>query len=318
MATEDEEHTVATADERRDQLVQRLFQGLLGTMDLLTVYLGDRLGLYQALADAGSCTVAELAARTQTQERYIREWLEQQATADLLAVDNVAAAPGERRYSLPPGHAEVLLDTNSLNYIGAAGRFAACLGSSVSRVLDVFRHGGGVDWPEYGADAREGQADFNKPMYRNLLAAEWLPAITDVHARLLGDPPARVADVGCGAGWSSIGIAQGYPSVTVDGFDLDGPSIEMALANAAETGVADRVRFQVHDVADPALAGRYDLVTAFECVHDLPQPVEFLRSMRRLAADDGAVIVMDERVAETFTAPGDPVERLFFGFSVLC
>lgn len=304
--------------QRRDALVGRLFQGLLGTLDLLTVYVGDRLGLYRALADGGPAAAAELAARTGTGERYVREWLEQQATADILDVEDAAADPGARRYTLPAGHAEALLDRDSLNHIAPVGRFAACLGGVLPKVLEAFRSGGGVGWADFGADAREGQADFNRPIFLNLLGKEWLPSIPDVHARLTSDPPARVADIGCGAGWSGVAIAQAYPKVTVDGFDLDAPSIDLACQNASGAGVADRVHFQVRDASDPSLAGKYDLVMAFECVHDLPRPVVVLQNMRRLASEGGSVIIMDERVEERFTAPGGDVERLFYGFSVLC
>ena len=197
-------------------------------------------------------------------------------------------------------------------------RFAACIGAALPNVLTAFRTGGGVSWSDYGADAREAQADFNRPIFLHLLGTVWLPAIPEVHVRLLSDPPARVADVGCGAGWSGISMAQAYPKVRVDGFDLDEPSIALARANAVEGNLADRVSFHVRDVGDPELSGAYDLVTAFECIHDLPRPVEVLQAMRRMVREGGTVLVMDERVAETFTAPGDDVERLFYGFSVLC
>jgi 2-polyprenyl-3-methyl-5-hydroxy-6-metoxy-1,4-benzoquinol methylase len=127
-----------------------------------------------------------------------------------------------------------------------------------------------------------------------------------------------VADIACGAGWSSIAIALAYPAAEVDGFDLDALSIELARRNAAAAGVADRVRFHLRDAADADLAGGYDLVLICEALHDLSRPVEALRTMRRLANETGAVLVVDERVAETFTAPGDDLERLFYGFSVLC
>ena len=155
-------------------------------------------------------------------------------------------------------------------------------------------------------------------MFVNQLPVDWLPAIPELHARLQAGPPARVADIGCGAGWSSIAIARAYPNVRVDGFDLDAPSIAMARANAAAAGIDDRVSFQARDAGDPPLAGRYDLVTAFECIHDLPRPVAVLATARRLLAEDGAMLVADERVAEAFAAPGDDIERLCYGFSVLC
>jgi 2-polyprenyl-3-methyl-5-hydroxy-6-metoxy-1,4-benzoquinol methylase len=194
----------------------------------------------------------------------------------------------------------------------------ASLGQVMPKLLEAFRTGGGVSWADFGADAREGQAEQNRPIFLSLLGSEWLPQVADVHARLGAQPPARVADIGCGFGWSSIALARAYPNAQVDGFDLDEPSIDQARTNAADSGVADRVSFQVRDVADPALAGRYDLVLGFEMLHDLSQPVEVLQNMRRLLAEGGTVIIMDERVAETFTAPGDALERLFYGFSTLC
>jgi cyclopropane fatty-acyl-phospholipid synthase-like methyltransferase len=149
------------------------------------------------------------------------------------------------------------------------------------------------------------------------LGKEWLPAIPDVHARLQADPPARVADIGCGAGWSAIAMAQSYPKALVDGFDLDQASIELARANARETGLADRCRFHVRDAGDPELAGRYDLVAAFECLHDMSQPVKALEAMRRLSHEGGVVLIMDERVGDAFMAKGNDIEWMMYGWSVL-
>jgi SAM-dependent methyltransferase len=306
------------AAERRDALVGRLFESVLGTMDLFNIYLGDRLGLYRALADGGPATSDELAARAGIHERYAREWLEQQAVTGLLAVDDVRADAGLRRYALPAGHDEALLDRNSLSYMAYVSRFCASLGSAMPGLLDAFRTGGGVSWADFGADAREAQAAQNRPIFLHLLGKVWLPAIEDVHARLSADVPARVADIACGAGWSGIAIAKAYPNVRVDGFDVDEPSIELARANASEHGVADRVSFHVRDIAQPGLTDRYDLVIGFEMLHDLSQPVEALAAMRGMLAAGGSAIVVDERVAETFTAPGDELERLFYGFSTLC
>jgi 2-polyprenyl-3-methyl-5-hydroxy-6-metoxy-1,4-benzoquinol methylase len=174
-----------------------------------------------------------------------------------------------------------------------------------------------VPYAAYGEDARVGQADVNRTMFVNLLGKDWLPALLDVHHRLQSDPPARVADVGCGLGWSSIAMAHAYPKARIDGLDLDEPSIAQARANARAAGVQDRVRFQVRDAASPALAGSYDLVTVFEALHDMARPVEALAAMRRMLAPGGSVLVADERCAEAFTAPGPLAERLFFGWSVL-
>jgi SAM-dependent methyltransferase len=302
----------------RDALAERLFGAALGAYELLTIHLGDRLGYYRALAEHQDSTSAELAAATGTQERLAREWLEQQAVAGILEVDDVEAEAAERRYRIPAGHAEALIDRESLAHLTPLARLGVSLAQTLPAVEKAFRTGGGVGWEEYGDLGREAQADANRPVFANLLGSEWLPALTDVHARLQADPPARVADVACGAGWSSIAIARAYPKVTVDGFDLDAASVELANANLAGTEVADRVTFQLRDAGDPELAGSYQLVTVFEALHDMSRPVEVLRVLRGLAAEDGAVIVMDERVADAFMAPGDEVERLMYTYSVLC
>jgi 2-polyprenyl-3-methyl-5-hydroxy-6-metoxy-1,4-benzoquinol methylase len=164
---------------------------------------------------------------------------------------------------------------------------------------------------------REGQAASNRPLFLKALAQDGLAAIPDIHARLSADTPARVADIACGFGWSSIGIANAYPNVRVDGFDLDAPSISAAKANAREHGVADRVRFQAIDAGAAEIAGRYDLVIICEALHDMSRPVDVLRSARRLAGDQGAVLVIDERTDDDFSAPSSDFDRLFYGYSVL-
>jgi len=318
MATIDDQQAASIlASERRDALVGRLFQATLGFFDLFAVYLGDRLGLYQALADAGPVRPADLARRTATDDRYIREWLEQQAASGLIEGDDVAADSEVRRYSLPAGHDEVLLDRASLNYMTGLARLVVGAASPLQTLVDAYRTGAGVPYASYGADARDGIADLNRPMFVNLLGSAWLPGMPDVHQRLQADPPARVADVGCGTGWSSIAIARTYAKVRVDGLDLDEASIATANVNARQSGVADRVEFQVRDASDPQLRGRYDLVTAFETVHDMARPVEALRMMRGLLVEGGSVLIADERVAETFAAPADEIDRFNYGWSIL-
>jgi SAM-dependent methyltransferase len=303
---------------RRDALAGRLFEATLGLMDLGAIHIGDRLGLYRGLDRLGRATAAELAAGTGTQERYVREWLEQQAVSGLLDVDDVAKPAPERRYSLPPGHGDVLVDPESLSTMTPLAQFGVGVIRAMPALLEAFRRGGGVSWGAFGADVREAQAAQNRPAFLQLLGQEWLPAVPDLHARLLADPPARVADVACGAGWSAIGIARAYSKVRVDGLDLDAPSIELAQANVAKAGLADRITLAVRDAADPTLAGRYDLVTIFESLHDMSRPVDVLRACRQLLAPGGSVLVVDERVADAFVAPGDQVERLMYGFRVLC
>ena len=312
-----EGRSVQSSEQRRDALVERIFASSIGFMEILSIYLGDRLGFYRALADNGGATASELADTTATNERYAREWLEQQAVAGILEVESADAQPEERRYLLPEGHDEVLLERDSLYHAAPFAQQMVGIMRPLAAVVEAFRTGGGVPYPDYGEDMREGIAYGNRPMFVNLMGSEWLPAIPDVHERLQADPPARVADVGCGTGWSSISIARAYPKVHVDGFDLDEDSIAGARANAETEDLTDRVTFQVRDAADPELSGMYDLAIAIECIHDMGRPVEALRAMRSMVGKDGAVLVVDERVGEGFTAPSDEIERLMYGFSVL-
>jgi SAM-dependent methyltransferase len=301
----------AEPSERRDALVQRLFGATLGAMDVASVYIGVRLGLYRALRDRGPSSAAELADAAGLNERYVREWLEQQATTGILDVDP------EHRFSLPPGHDEALLEETSLNYIAPVGKFlVACL-RPIDAVLAAYKSGDGVPYADYGADLHEGQAEFTRPLFENLLGSEWFPAIPDVHERLQADPPARVADVACGQGFSTIAIARAYPKAQVDGLDLDEASIAAAQENLTASGVEDRVTFHHRDAADPGLKGQYDLVYMHESLHDMSYPVDVLRACRGLLAEGGSVVVGDERVPDSFTASGDDVERLYYGFSIL-
>ncbi len=302
---------------RRDQLVQRILRSTGGAFDIFTLYIGDRLGFYADLAANGPSTAAEVAARTGTHERYVREWLEQQTVTGMLDVDDEAAPAASRRFVLPPGHAEVLTDRDSLNYIAPLARLVAGAVRPLHQLLKAYRTGGGVPYRLYGPDMFEGQAGINRAMFLRQLGAEWLPSIPDLHRRLISDPPARVADIGCGAGWSSVGMARSYPKLRVDGFDLDEPSVALARANVIEAGLEERVRIHRQDAGDPSLRGSYDLVTAFECVHDMADPVGALRTMLHLAGEAGSVIVMDERVGDRFTARGNDVEWMMYGWSVL-
>ncbi|MCU0590947.1 MAG: methyltransferase domain-containing protein [Desulfobacterales bacterium] len=311
-------HTSSDAIEKdRDRFVERLLKSTAGAFDIFTIYLGDRLGFYRALSAHGPITSEELASHTGTYERYVREWLEQQTVAGILKVEDEAAAARSRRYRLPAGHREVLVDRDSLNYLAPLAQMVAGAVRPMHQVLKAYRSGKGVPYPYYGAEFREGQAAMNRTMFLRQLGTEWLPSIPDVHRRLMADPPARVADIGCGGGWSGIGMAQAYPKVQVDGYDLDEASVELARGNVADAGLEERVRIHHRDAADPSLRGRYDLVTAFECVHDMADPVGALRTMLSLARDGGSVMVMDERVGDRFTARGNEVEWMMYGWSVL-
>lgn len=299
-----------------EALVNRIVEATAGAMDLFGVYLGHRLGYYRSLAEHGPATSDELARRTGTAERYAREWLEHQAVTAILEA-GPEPGPG-RRYSLPEAHREVLVDEHSTAFLAPMAQLlVACIGTG-SKVVDAFRDGGGVSWEEYGFDGREGQAAINRPYFAGALVGQDLPSIPGLGDRLRAGEPLRVADMGCGLGWSSIEIARAFPSVAVDGYDIDAPSIARAREEAEVKGLSGRVSFFEVDGAQARQAGAYDLVTAFECVHDMPDPVAVLGTMRAMAAPGGTVLVMDERVADEFAAPGGLVERLMYGWSISC
>jgi 2-polyprenyl-3-methyl-5-hydroxy-6-metoxy-1,4-benzoquinol methylase len=247
-------------------------------------------------------------------ERYVREWLEHHAASGLLAVDDPAADPLRRRYRLPPEHVPVLADPDDVRYSAYKGVEMVRAARPLPDLVDAFRHGGApppLPWEP------EGRAEFNRALFINLLGTEWLPAIAEVDRRLRAEPPARVADMGCGTGWSSIAMAAAYPRSTVDGFDLDPDVIAVAAENARDAGVADRVRFSVLDAADPDLPGRYDLVTIFEALHDMARPVEALAAARAMLAEGGSVVIADEPVADQLTTPASEMERYAYGWSVV-
>jgi SAM-dependent methyltransferase len=304
-------NTPPTAEEFAD----KVFTAALGTMEVFNLYLGERLGWLDALAEAPAAP-AELAERTRTNTRYAVEWLEAQAVyGNLTIVDDGGGDRLQRRYAMAPGVADVLTDRHSLNYLGALPQMMAAAGAQLEKLLEAYRNGGGVSWAELGDNARNSQAALNRPWFESALA----PALASVRQidAVLQEPRARIADIGCGAGWSSIALAQAYPSATVLGVDVDEPSIQAANANADAAGVADRVRFVVAAGQTLSELGPFDAAFAFECLHDMPRPVDVLAAIREAVRSDGLVVIMDEAVADDFNAPGDQVEQLMYGYSTL-
>jgi ubiquinone/menaquinone biosynthesis C-methylase UbiE len=304
-----------TTDDDRNQLAERLVENTVTAMELLSVHLGLELGLYRAVGEAG--TEADVASRAGIAPRYAREWLEQQTVSGILTCDDPARPAPERVYRLPAGRAEVLLDADSTYYTGPLAAMLAGIARVLPLLPDAYRTGGGVPYAAFGTEIRQGIAGLNRPAFQHDLAATWLPAMPDVVARLGAAPAARVLDLGCGEGSSTIALARGYPRIQVLGVDLDPDSVAAARAAAAGAGVADRVEFEVGDAATVAGGDPFDLVTIFEALHDMGDPVGVLRAVRSVLGDGGALFVADELVADEFTAKADLVERLQYGFSVL-
>jgi SAM-dependent methyltransferase len=307
---------MTTATDRAEALAERLFGATLGALELFSVYLGAELGLYRALADDGPLTAGALARRADIAPRYAREWLEQQAVAGLIGVEDAGAAPEERRYALAPDHARVLMDADDQAHVAPFAHMIVGIGAVMPRVAEAYRAGTGVPYAAYGRAFRHGQGHINRPAFAQELPGSWLAAMPDVVARLEGARSTRIADVGCGQGFSSVAIAQAFLGARVDGLDADADSIADARAHARQAGVEGRVRFIEGDAADLTAHGRYDLVLILEALHDMADPAAALAAARDALAPGGAVLVVDERVAEAFEAPGDEVERTMYGWSV--
>ncbi len=305
----------AVPDGDPGRLMERVFAASIEAQYLAGMHIGRELGLYAALRDRGPATPPRLAEATGCDARYVREWLEFQAVGDILAVAVPSDDPDARVYALPAGHAEALLDHTSPNSAGPFGQFVVGEIMGLQRTIDAFRTGEGLSYDDFPV-CRLAQAEVNRPAFVHELGSTWIPALPEVHRALTGRG-GRVADVACGAGWSTIETARAYPRASVDGYDLDGPSIDLARENLRGSGVEGRVRFIHGDAARAEAEEGYDLVTVFEAVHDMARPVEVLAAARRLLAPGGVVLVADEAVAHEFTAPGDDLERLMYGFSVL-
>src|SRR5262249_6318681 len=219
-------------------------------------------------------------------------------------------------FRLPPGHAEALLDGGSLSFIGARVRQLMSLRTAVEAVEGAFRTGGGVPYEADGAESVGGPGGGNRPTFLTTLPGDWLPRIPAIHDRLRSGA-ARVADIGCGTGWSSIAIATAYPDAEVDGFEPDEISVELAREHANERDLADRVRFHREDAAEVPRHGAFDVATAFECVHDMARPVEVLRAVHEALVEGGSMLIVDERTKERFTAEPDEREAYIYGWSIL-
>lgn len=197
---------------------------------------------------------------------------------------------GARRFTLPNAHAHVLIDDDSESCMKPCAPVTSWMAKAIDIMVEEFRSGAGASFGLF--DLHDMQAAFTRPVFANHLTQTWLPALTDVQAKLTAGVRVRIAEVGCGEGLAAITIARAYPNAAIDGFDLDQASIAVAGEQAAAAGVDDRARFEVRDAADPAIVGDYDLVMAVEMLHDVPDPVGILRTMRRLAGDDGTVLVV--------------------------
>jgi SAM-dependent methyltransferase len=303
--------------DRAGKLVERLFGDLLGGLELLTIELGRRLGLYEVLEAGGPTTAQDFAVRAGVAERYAREWLEQQAAAGFIEASATADA-ALREYSLPAEHVPVFIDEEDPLYFIGGGMALEGAGLTLPAVAEAYRTGEGVSYDSFGAEIRGAIAALNRPGFVHEMAG-WIAGMPDVARRL--EAGGAVLDAGCGSGWSTIALARAFPAARVVGVDLDAPSIADARRNVAEAGLGGRIVIVDGNASDEsALAspeGGFALVTVFEALHDMGEPVKALSAFREVLATDGVVLVADERVGHEFTAPADVLDRLNYAFSVL-
>jgi SAM-dependent methyltransferase len=300
----------AVLDEQKlMDFVYRAVDEVGATLNAALVVMGDKLGLYRALAGAGALTPAQLAAKTGTTERYVREWLNAQAAGGFVEYD-----PASGGYRLPPEQTVALTDDESPAYL--PGFFQIALGSVLDspRITEVVRSGEGLGWHEHGHDVHEGCERFFRPGYNANLVGAWLPALEDVVEKL--ERGARVADLGCGHGSSTILMARAFPQSTFVGSDYHEGSIATARERAAEAGVTDRVRFEATPAAAHPGEG-YDLVTMFDCLHDMGDPVGAARQVRELLAPDGTWMIVEPAAGDRVEDNLNPVGRAYYGFSTL-
>jgi len=273
--------------------------------------IGEKLGLYKAMAHAGPLTSAEIAERSGAAERYVREWLGNQAAGGYVTYD-----PETGRYTLPDEQALALADEDSPFYILGIYDSIASLYADEDRILEAFRSGEGMGWHEHDHRLFRGTERFFRPGYRASLVAEWIPALDGVQEKL--ERGATVADVGCGHGASTIIMAQAFPNSQFFGFDYHDQSIERAREAAEEAGVADRIQFAVAAAKDYPGSG-YDLVCVFDCLHDMGDPVGASAHVLETLADDGTWMIVEPFANDRVEDNLNPVGRVFYGAStVIC
>jgi SAM-dependent methyltransferase len=295
--------------EKLEQFVFKAVEEVGATLNAALVVMGDRLGLYRALAEAGPLEPGSLAERTGTRERLVREWLNAQAAGGYIEYDSATG-----RYALPPEQAVALTDESSPAYV--PGFFQIALGSvtDYGHITEAARDGGGFGWGEHNHDVLEGCERFFRPGYHANLVDAWLPALDGVIEKL--EQGARVADIGCGHGASTILMAEAFPNSRFVGSDYHDGSIATARLRAEEARVADRARFETAPAAQHPGDG-YDLVTMFDCLHDMGDPVGAAKHVRDLLASDGTWMIVEPAAGDRVEDNLNPVGRAYYGFSTL-
>jgi SAM-dependent methyltransferase len=281
---------------------------MAGTVATVLCALGDRLGLFEALAD-GSATAAELARRAGVDERYALEWARGLTAAGYLELDRASG-----RFALPPAHVPVLAEDGGVAFLGGVIEELTGMLQALEQIAGAFRDGGGVPQSAYPDRAYDGMERFTRAWFDHRLIGEWLPSLPGLTDRLTDG--VRWADVGCGAGRAVVRLAEAFPASSFVGYDAFPGQIDRARRAAREAGVADRVRFEVVDAAD-GLPERFDVVSTFDVVHDAVDPAGLVRGIRRALNDDGTYVMLEINCADDPAENTGPIATVLYGFSVL-
>jgi 2-polyprenyl-3-methyl-5-hydroxy-6-metoxy-1,4-benzoquinol methylase len=301
--------TTTINETRLNELIGQAIVDFGATFNAALIVLGDQLGLYRALADSGPLTPAELAARTGTAERYVREWLNAQAASNYITYQ-----PETQRYSLVPEQAMLFADEHSPVFFVGAFQSALAATRIAPRLEAAFRTGTGIGWHEHDHGLFHGTERFFRSGYAANLTSSWIPTLDDAEAKLLAG--AQVADIGCGHGASTILMAQAYPRSTVIGFDYHGASILAARSRAATAGLDGRVRFEPA-AADAYPGSNYDLVTTFDALHDMGDPAGVAAHVLSTLAPDGTWMIVEPYAGDKVEDNFNPVGRSFYAASTL-
>jgi SAM-dependent methyltransferase len=301
--------TTAIDETKLQAFMGQFVQDLGAALSVATVMIGDKLGLYKAMADGSPVTPGELAERTGTEERYVREWLSSQAASGYVTYD-----PATQRFALAPEQALALAQDNSPAFIPGAFQLAAALIKDEPTITEAFRTGDGVGWHEHDQDLFCGTERFFRPGYIANLVSSWIPALDGVDEKLRSG--ARVADIGCGHGASTLILAKAYPRSEIVGFDYHPESIERARAAAEQAGVDKRVRFEVASAKEYPGSG-YDLVAMFDCLHDMGDPVGAAGHVLRSLGPDGTWLIVEPFANDRLEDNLNPVGRVFYSASTM-
>ena len=287
----------------------RVFADMAGAMAAGMAYLGTETGLFSTMAGKGPLTLDEVTALSGLQRRYVEEWLK-----GMVAAGYLEYVPGDETFELPAEHAFLVASDGTDHFVGGLFHFVPVLLQVAPRVAEAFRKGGGVPFDHYGPEGIAALDMINRGQYEHRLASEWLPTIADMADRLASG--ARILDVGCGVGRTSLALAQAYPESSVVGIDPDGASIERALALAGARGLSERVSFVATTTAGLASDGGFDLAIACDCVHDFTDPLGTLGEIRNLLKPGGVLFVVEPKVADALTDNIHPIGTMFYGFSL--